>query len=142
MICADFLGDARLLGREDRLDVAAADHLAHGALRHRLDGALRVLEVEHVVLRPRGVDLPDHVEIDVDDVLVGREHQALFGDVAGSALARRRAVADLDALLRRDVRLLDLADRVRQVVAQALAGRCPYSAPKIMLMPTSFGRTV
>ena len=55
---------------------------------------------------------------------------------------RRRAIADLDALLRSDVGLYHLADRIGTVVAQALAACCPVYRPNIMLMPTSLGRTV
>ena len=54
MICLDLLGDAGLLGGEDRPGLAAADDLAHGALGHRLDRAFGVLEVEHVVVGTRG----------------------------------------------------------------------------------------
>ena len=35
----------------------------------------------------RGIDLPHRIEIDVDDVLVAGEHQALFDHVTGAALA-------------------------------------------------------
>ena len=122
-------GDARLLRRQDRLDVAAADDLAHGALGHRLDGALRVEQVEHEVLRPGGVDAPLHVEVDVDDVLVAGQHHALLEHVAPAPpRAAAGAVADLDRVDGADVRLDHLADRVGQVVAQALAGLADVAA--------------
>ena len=61
----------------------AADHLAHGAFRHRLHGAFRVLDVEQVLADacPASI-LPQHREIDVDDILVAGQHQAFFRHVA------------------------------------------------------------
>ena len=72
--------------REDRLDLRLADHLAHGAFGHLFDGGVGVLDVEQVL---GGVlDAPEHDEVDVDDVLVAREHQALC---ALPSRRRRRA---------------------------------------------------
>ena len=137
----DFLRHAGLLGRQYGLDVPAADHLAHGAFGNGLDGAFGILKIEDVILRARGIDLPHGIEIDVDDILVAGQHQALFDHVAGASLAGRGAIADFDPLLHGDVRLDHLSDRIRKVVAKALTG-VPVYWPKIMLMPTSSGRTV
>ena len=67
-------------GGEDRLDVALTDDLAHGAFGDRLHGSFRILDVEEEVRRV--ADLPEHDEINVDDILVAGEHQALFGHIA------------------------------------------------------------
>ena len=70
---------------------------------------------------PARLDLPEHREIDVDDVLVAGEHQALFRHVAQGGAAAQivdDAHADVDlatACLRREHGL----DRIRQVVVQA-----------------------
>ena len=72
---------------QDRLDVGLADDLAHGALGHFLHGDLGVLDVEEVLLRV--LDAPVDDEIDVDDVLVAGQHQALFGHVAHAAAKPR-----------------------------------------------------
>ncbi len=67
---------------QDRLDFGAADHLAHGAFGDRLHGAFGILDVEQVFADAGRLDLPQHREIDVDDVLVAGEHQAFFRHVA------------------------------------------------------------
>ncbi len=107
---------------EDRLDIVAADHLAHGAFGHRLHGALGILDVEEVVPDAGRFHPPQHREIDVDDVLVAGEHQALLGHVAYRRAAPRildQAHADVDLVdakrLRRERRL----DRIRQVIIEA-----------------------
>ena len=64
----------------------------------------------------RVADPPEHDEIDIDDVLVAGEHQALFGHVAdrarGVADVGRAAHADLDAIDARHFGQLDLLDRI------------------------------
>ncbi len=52
-----------------------------------LHGAVRIFHVEDVFAGV--VDLPEDGEIDVDDVLVAGQHQALFRDVAAAAAANR-----------------------------------------------------
>ena len=77
----------------------AADHLAHRAFGHRLHGAFRVLDVEQVVADAVRLDPPEHREVDVDDVLVAGEHQALFRHVAHGGAAAQivdDAHADVD----------------------------------------------
>ncbi len=67
--------DARARLSQRRLDGGRADHLPHDALGDRLDRLVGVPRVEQVFA---GVaDLPEHGEIDVDDVLVAGQHQAL-----------------------------------------------------------------
>src|SRR6266852_9407182 len=75
---------------QDRLNLRTADHLAHGALGHRLHRAFRILDIEQIFADPARLDQPEHRELDVDDVLVPGEHQALFGN-----LAHGRAAADV-----------------------------------------------
>ncbi len=41
----------------------------------------RILDIEDVVLGRDGVDLPLHDDVDIDDVLVAGQHQALFDHV-------------------------------------------------------------
>ena len=75
-----------------------ADNLAHRALGRILDRLLgpadveqeflhpvldfAFLAVDHDFAQPR-VDLPEHHELDIDDVLVSGQHEAFRGDVAG-----------------------------------------------------------
>ena len=72
---------------QDRLDVALADDLAHGALGHRLHRAFGILDVEQKVGRVG--DPPEHDEVDIDDVLVAGDHQAFLGHVADRRSWRR-----------------------------------------------------
>ena len=68
----------------------------------------------------RVLDAPVDHEVDVDDVLVAGQHQALFGDIAdAAAAARRSAHADLDDVLARDLRQPHFLDRVGQAEMQA-----------------------
>ena len=93
--------DALPRAGEDRLDGRAADDLAHGAFGHRLHRAFRLLDVEEVVAGALGLDHPEHREIDVDDVLVAGEHQALFRHVADGGAAAQildQPHADIDAV--------------------------------------------
>ena len=70
---------------ENRLDVRAANHLAHGALGYGLDRTLGLLDVEQIVADAIQLDFPQHGEIDVDDVLVAGEHQAFLRHVTDRA---------------------------------------------------------
>ena len=79
---------------QDRLDIRVPDHLAHGAFGHRLHGAFGILDVEQIIADAVRLDLPQHREIDIDDVLVAGQHQAFFRHVAyGGAAAHVVATA-------------------------------------------------
>ena len=107
---------------QDRLNVGAADHLAHRAFGDRLHGAFGVLDVEQIVADLGRLDLPQHREIDVDDVLVAGEHQALFGHVAHRGAAARivdHAHADVDLVDAQRLRREDRLDRIGQMIVQA-----------------------
>jgi hypothetical protein len=113
--------DAEALLGQNALDVRAADDLAHGAFGRRLHGAFDVLDVEEEITRI--VDDPLHRKIDVDDVLVAREHQALFRHLAvGAARAAAGAVADLGAADVGDGHLEDRAEGRRRVPVEARRG--------------------
>ena len=108
---------------QDRLDFGASDHLAHRTLGHRLHGAFGILDVEEIVADAVGLDPPQHGEIDVDDVLVAGQHQALFRHVAHRAAAPRRSssrrmpmLSGVDAQRLRQQHGLD---RIRQMIVQA-----------------------
>ena len=136
---------------EDRLNVGAADHLAHGAFGHRLHRAFRILDVEQIVADAGRLDLPQHREIDVDDVLVAGEHQAFLRHVArrGAAAAHvlDRAHADVDLVdaqrLRREHRL----DRIGQVVIQSrlhlahVLAEAQHHAEFVRLNPEEAGKS-
>ena len=115
--------DLRAQLGQRRLDRGPPDHLAHRAFRHRLDDQGRVARVEQVA--DRVADLPEHREVDVDDVLIAGEHQALFQNVASALIAgldlrvAAAAIADLDAVDPRDGRRQHPLDRPRQVVVEA-----------------------
>ena len=106
---------------EERLDIALADDLAHGALGDILHRHLGILDVEQEF--GRVADAPEHHEVDIDDILVAGEHQALFGDVAdrgrGLAVLRRAAHAKLDAIDAGDLGQLDHFDRIGPAEIQA-----------------------
>ncbi len=110
---------------EDRLNGRAADELAHGALGHRLHGALGLLDVEEIVAGAVRLDHPEHREIDIDDVLVAGEHQAFLGHVADGGAAPQildQPHADIDAVDARDLGREHGLDRVRQVIVEAWLG--------------------
>jgi hypothetical protein len=107
---------------QDRLQGGAADDLAHGALGHRLHRAFRLLDVEQVIAHPVRLDLPQHREVDVDDVLVAGEHQALFRNVADRGAAAQvlhHAHADVDLVDAQRLRSQHRLDRIRQVIVQS-----------------------
>ena len=93
------------------------------------------------------VDLPADAKLDVDDVLIARQHQALLGGLGprlrpfsapGSRLA---AIADFGDLLIRDRRLDHRPDRPRPIVIEAGVGLAGV-APNTRLMAISLGWTV
>ena len=100
----------------------AADHLAHGAFGHRLHRAFGVLDVEQVVADAVRLDPPQHREVDIDDVLVAGEHQALFRHVAHGGAAAKivdDAHADVDLADLQRLRRQRGLDRIRQMIVQA-----------------------
>src|SRR5262249_37995982 len=115
------------LGPADRqrvLELRLADDLAHRGLRDAFDHRLGFFDVEEVVDRIVGLlaDLPLHVEVDVDDVLIAGQHQA-FGQEGGRGFAAHvGAAADLRALDRGHLGLLDGADRRRHVPVETGTG--------------------
>ena len=118
---------------ERRLDRRAADHLAHHALGRGLHRVGRVARVEEIV--GRVADMPEHAEIDVDDVLVAGEHQALGrhvprGGAARRGLARvgRAAIADIDAVHAGDGGKIDRLDGPGQVVVEPGRGEAGEGA--------------
>ena len=116
-----------------RLDRGAADYLADRAFRHRLNQVVRVAGIEQIGL---GVaDLPEHRQVDVDDVLVAGQHQAFGRDVASGrralgavALLAARAVADLGAVDAGDRWQQDMFDRPGQVPVEAGLGAVAVGA--------------
>ncbi len=109
---------------QNRLQGRAADDLAHGALGHRLHRAFGLLDVEQIVFDPfrLRLDLPQHRKVDVDDVLVAGEHQALLRHVAdGGAAAQvlHHAHADVDLVDAQGLRRQRRLDRIRQVIVQS-----------------------
>src|SRR5581483_4144220 len=112
-----------------RLDRGTADHLADRAFGHRLHQVVRIAHGEQVLLCV--VDLPEHGEVDVDDVLIPGQHQAFRGHVAPAAVgvvAARRAVADFGAVDAGDGGQQDLLDRPGQVPVQAGVGAVAVGA--------------
>src|SRR5262249_24209410 len=104
---------------EDALNIGAPDHRAHRAFADGLDRGFRRLHVEKIVADMVRLDLPQHREIDADDVLVAGEHQGLFRYVArGAAAAQIKTDVDLvDAQRLRRERGLD------RIGCQGISGR-------------------
>src|SRR6266536_1047738 len=97
------------------------DHLAHGALGHRLHRAFRMLDIEPISIYPARLDQPEHRELDIDDVLVPGEHQALFGNVAHGAAAAvvlDQPHADVDLVHAQRLRGERGLDRIRYVIIE------------------------
>jgi len=99
---------------QDAVDRLQADDLAHDALGDGLHGFLGVENVEDIILGIGGIDLPDHAEPNVDDVLVAGEHLAL-----GEIVEVVAAIADLGDLLIPDRNLDHRADRPRPIGIEA-----------------------
>ena len=102
---------------ENGLNIGAPDHVAHRTFTDRLHRAFARLHVEEEIADLVRLDLPQHREIDVDDVLVAGEHQGFFRQVAhGAAAAQIETDVDLvDAQRLRRERGLD---RIGQVIIQ------------------------
>ena len=69
------------LGRQNRLNITLADNFAHRAFGHRFNRGFRFLNIEHKVGGLGGVYLPLYREINIDDILVARQHQAFFSQI-------------------------------------------------------------
>src|SRR6516165_10062088 len=81
---------------ENGLNIGTPDHFAHRAFGDRLHRAFGLQYVEEEIADTVRPDLPQHREIDVDDVLVDGEHQGFFRHVThGAASARIEADVDL-----------------------------------------------
>src|SRR5262249_26157166 len=110
---------------ENRLDLRTTDHLAHGTFGDRLHGAFGVVDVENVLAHAIGLDQPEHGKIDILDVRVAGEHQALFRYVAHGGAAP--AVVDephahVDPVDAGDLRYDDGLYRIRQVIIEPRIG--------------------
>src|SRR5262249_14224195 len=107
---------------EDRLNLGAADHFAHSALRDGFYGAFRILNIEEELTDPGWLYLPQHREIDVHDVFVAGKHQALLRHVTRCGTATPNVIDHSHA----DIYLIDAQRlwrehglyRIRQMVVQ------------------------
>ena len=102
---------------ENRLDVRVSDHRAHDAFADRFHRAFGLLHVEEVVADMAGLDLPQHREIDVDDVLIACQHQRFLRHIAHGA-ATAKIETDVDFIHAQRMRLQHGLDRVGQVIIQ------------------------
>mgnify|MGYP006924698789 CR=1 FL=1 len=112
--------DSAQLAGQNALEVALADHLAHGTFRHVLHRLLGILDAEEVLL---GIlNAPDDDERHLDDVLVAGQHAAFLGHVGrtrGPAAYDARAETDLDRVLAGHLGEADFLDRVGQAEVQS-----------------------
>ena len=67
---------------QDRSDLHAADHLAHGTLGDGFYILRRIGHVEQKVWRI--LDSPEHREIHIDDIFIAGQHQAFLRHVLGA----------------------------------------------------------
>ncbi len=109
---------------ENGLNFRAADNFAHRAFSNRFDGAFGLFQVEQKFARPSNLraDHPEHREIDVDDVFIAGEHQALFRHIAhGRAAARvfHETHADVHAIGVQCLWCQRALDGIREMVIQA-----------------------
>ena len=103
---------------EERLDVRASDHRAHDAFANRLYGALGALHVEQIIADAVRLDLPQHREVDVHDVLVTGQHQAFFRHIAQGAAAAQ-IEADVNLVDAQRLRRQRGLDRIGQMIVEA-----------------------
>src|SRR5262249_44467992 len=82
-----------------------------------LHGPVGLADVEEVLFRV--IDHPEDREVDVDDVLVAREHQRLSRQVLGRAATVADAEADLDAIDAGNLRPPDRLHWRGKVIAQS-----------------------
>src|SRR5690606_7469261 len=117
---------------QDRLQIVAADFLAHGAFGDGADGAFRVLDVEQEVGRAARLHLPDDGEVHVDDVLVAGQHQAFLRHFAHADIAAGggalHADADFETAILRHIGDDDALDGIRQMIVQAFTDRADMLA--------------
>src|SRR5262245_21377917 len=108
---------------ENRLDLGTPNHLAHGAFGHRLHRAFRILNVEEEFADVCRLHFPQNREIDIDDVLVAGEHQALLPYIthgwATAADIVNYTHADVDLVHTQRLGREHGLDRIWQMVAQA-----------------------
>ena len=77
--------DRFAIAGQDAVDRLQADDLAHDAFGDRFHRFFGMADVEDEILGLGRIDLPAHAELDVDDVLVAGQHQALFGRLGAAA---------------------------------------------------------
>src|SRR6266536_11154 len=80
-----------------------------------------MLDIEQIFADPARFDQPEHRELDIDDVLVPGEHQALFGSLANGGAAADvfdEPHADVDLVDAQSLRGERRLDRVRQVIIE------------------------
>src|SRR5262245_10291757 len=108
---------------ETWLDVGAANHLAHSAFGHRLHCAFRILNVEEEFADACRLHFPQNREVDVDDILVAGEHQALLRYIAHGCATAADIVnythADVDLVHTQRLGREHGLDRMRQMIVQA-----------------------
>ena len=92
--------DRLAIAGQNAVDRLEADDLAHDAFGDRFHGLFGMADVEDEILGLGRIDLPTHAELDVDDILIARQHQALFRRLGAAA-----AVFDARHPARRDSRL-------------------------------------
>jgi hypothetical protein len=100
-----------------RAPVRMPDHFAHRAFGDRLHRAFGLQYVEEEIADTVRLDLPQHREIDVDDVLVAGKHQGFFRYVAQAA-AEARIEADVDLVDAQRLRRERGLDRIGQVIVK------------------------
>src|SRR6185503_1114685 len=104
-------------GRADHFRLGAADDFAHRAFGNALHQLFLFADVEEILFRI--LDLPEHRQADVDEVLVARQHQTLI-----LSIADRRLVLGLDG---NEFHLLDGPDGEMQT---RTCGACILPEPQ------------
>src|SRR5690606_28299159 len=107
------------LGGDDRLELAAPDNFAHGALGDLTHRFIRVTDVENEVADV--LHIIDDAEVDLGDVAIAGDHEALIRIVVDDVGARRLET-NLGGALPGDVDDLSALDRRRQTEKNAWAG--------------------
>src|SRR5262249_51799753 len=92
------------------------------AFRHGLHGAFRILDIEQELPDPVRLHLPQHREVNINDVLVAGEHQAFLRHITNCSAAATDIVdhahADIDLVDAQSLGRKDGLHRIRQVVVQ------------------------
>ena len=110
------------------MNVGAPDNFTQGRFSGNFDCGLGIANVEQILERIG--NLPLNRQINIDNILIAREHQAFFGDVTTLApIARARpAKADIDLMDGRDFGAQDRFNRVGQMPVQARIGDLDHFA--------------